>query len=73
MTIAIRLAKQITDLKPLFEKIERVDPNGTFARGLRQKIAAIENNDALRIIHGAGIKWVSTLALTQLIIRGEPI
>ena len=52
---------------------DRIDPTGNAARKLREWICGIENADGLRIIANAGIKWASSMALTQLIIRGEPV
>lgn len=65
------MAETIANLQNEFGKLDRINPTGKLATGLRNAINAVENADALRIIHAANIKWVSTLALTQLIIRGE--
>lgn len=51
---------------------DRIDPTGKAAQSLRNWIKGIENADGLRIIANADIKWASSMAATQLIIRGEP-
>jgi hypothetical protein len=50
---------------------DRIDPRGDIANKLRAMIAKVDNADGLRIIANANIKWASSMALAQLIIRGE--
>lgn len=73
MTTAENILTMVPRLQAEFGKIDRVDPTGPAMTKLRARMDAIDNPDALRIIYAANIKWVSSLALTRLILRGEPV
>lgn len=70
--IETRIAQQIISLQGSFSKLDRMDPTGPLATKMRTAMDKIENADALRLIYRANIKWVSSMALTRLILKGEP-
>lgn len=73
MTTAERIANSVIELQAAFGKLDRMDPTGPLASKMRAAMDKIDNADALRIIYAANIKWISSLALTRLIIRGERV
>lgn len=73
MTTAAQIANNIISLQESFGKLERMNPTGDLANKLRAAIDKVDNAEALRLIYAANIKWVSSLALTRLILRGERV
>lgn len=72
-TTAETIAQSILFLRGEFDKLDRINPNGELAGYMRAAMDKIDNADALRIIYRANIKFVSLLALTRLILRGENV
>ena len=62
--------EMLEKLKALTSNIERIDPCSESYKKMRSYIASLDEN-VLVEIRDAGIKFVSTLAGTELIIRNR--
>lgn len=62
-------SQMIASLTATFAKIERMDPNGAMYEGICNLLDRADD-DALKAVHAAGIKFVSSLAFNRMIRRG---
>jgi hypothetical protein len=62
-------SEMIISLRASFGKIERMDPNGSIYRGACSLLDRCDD-DALKAVYKAKIKFVSSLALNRMIRRG---
>lgn len=61
--------QMIVSLRAAFGKLERLDPDGPTYNSLCALLDRADN-DALKAVHAAGIKFVSALAFNRMIRRG---
>ena len=61
--------QQISDLRRTYAKVRTVDPSGETYRRLCALLDRMDN-DTLAGFAGAGIPWVSSLALNRCVRRG---
>lgn len=62
----------IITLQERLGKVEKIDPNGALANKMRALMGRLDA-EGLRFMRTLNIKWLSSLALVELIIRGEKV